>query len=130
MAQKHNESERQGKSSLLNQIPVDFAETAKKRFEELADAQTELFEQFQEANKRWLDRAQAEANLASEFVSKLSSVRSIPDAMTTCQDWGTRRFEMMTEDAKHVLDDTQKFMQTGAHMLANGFGSKSLGINT
>ena len=130
MAQKETQSERQDKVSLLNQIPVDFAETAKKRFKELADVQTELFEQFQEVNKRWLDRAQAEANLASDFVSKLSLARSIPDAMTACQDWGTRRFEMVADDAKHVLDDTQKFMQTGAHMLANGFGSKSLGIST
>jgi len=130
VAQKETQTERQDKVSLLNQIPVDFAETAKKQFKELADAQTELFEQFQEVNKRWLDRAQAEANLASEFVSKLLSARSIPDAMSACQDWGTRRFEMVADDAKHVLDDTQKFMQTSAHALANGFGSKSPGIST
>jgi hypothetical protein len=60
------------------------------------------------------------------IASVVSSARSIPDAMAACQDWGARRFEMMAEEAKHVLNDTQKFMQMGAHILASGFGSKSL----
>jgi Phasin protein len=130
MAQSESQSERQDKAFQANQIPVDFAETAKRRFSELADVQTELVERFQEANKRWLDRAQAEANLAVEFVSKLSSARSIPDATAACQEWGSRRFELMAEDAAHVLDDTQTLMRTSAHLLANAFGSKSLGIST
>lgn len=130
MAQKENRSEQEDKFSLLNQSPADFAETAKKRLEELAGMQTEMFERLQEANKQWLDRVQAEANLASEFASKLSSARSVPDAMAACQEWGARRFEMMTEDAKHILDNTQKFMQAGAHIFADGFGSKGLGLGT
>jgi len=130
VAQKERQSEQQSKALLLSQIPIDFAETAKNRFKGLANVQSELIEQFQETNRHWLDRAQAEANLASEFVSKLSLARSIPDAMTACQDWGSRRFEMMAEDAKHVLDDTQKFMQVGAHMLADGFASKVPGISS
>lgn len=129
MVQKEGQGERRG-NSLLNRMPIDFAEAAKKRFEELTDVQSELFSRFQDTNKQWLDRVQAEAALSSEFVSKLSSARSIPDAVTVCQEWSTRRFEMMAEDAKHVLDDTQKFMQTGAHILASGFASKSAAIST
>jgi hypothetical protein len=127
VAQKERQSERQDKASLLNQLPVDFAETANEQLEEFADVQTELLARFEEANKWWLDRVQAEANFTSDVVSKLSSARSIPDAITACQDWSARRFEMMAEDASHILDDTQKFMQMGAHILASGFGSKSLG---
>jgi Phasin protein len=121
VAQKVSQSERQETGSLLSEIPADFAETAMRRFEECANAQTELFEQFQETNKQWLDRMQAEANLASEFVSKLSSAWSISDAMPAYQEWGTRRCEIMAEDAKHALDNMQKFIQTGADMLASGF---------
>ena len=124
MAQKERQSERQDKASL---VPVDFAETANKQLEEFADVQTELLARFEEANKWWLDRVQAEANFTSDVVSKLSSARSIPDAITACQDWSARRFEMMAEDATHILEDTQKFMQMGAHILASGFVSKSLG---
>jgi hypothetical protein len=31
---------------------------------------------------------------------------------------------MLTEDAKHLFDDTQKFMQTGARLFANGWATK------
>ena len=59
------------------------------------------------------------SELRFQLASKLTAARSIPDAMTACQEWG-RRFEMMAEDGKHLLSDTQKFMETGAHLLANG----------
>ena len=31
---------------------------------------------------------------------------------------------MMAEDTKHALDNAQKFIQIGAHMLTNGFALK------
>jgi hypothetical protein len=49
-------------------------------------------------------RMQTEANLASEFGSKLAAARSIPNAMIACQESATRRFEMMAEDRKHATD--------------------------
>ena len=64
MVQKEGQGERRG-NSLLNRMPIDFAEAAKKRFEELTDVQSELFSR----HKQWLDRVQAEAALSSEFVS-------------------------------------------------------------
>lgn len=119
MAQKESQSGQFGKVSFFNQNSVEFAEMAKKRFEEFSGVQSELFQRFQEAGKQWLDRIQAEANFASEFASNLASARSIPDVLTACQECGARRFAMMADDAKHALDDMQKFMQTGARMLAN-----------
>ncbi len=60
----------------------DFAANAKKRMEGFAKAQAELFENWQETNRQWLERVQVESNLASEFASKLTASRSIPEAMT------------------------------------------------
>jgi len=74
----------------------------------------------QETNRQWFDRAQAEANLASEFASKLTAARSIPEAMATCQEWTSRRFEMMAEDGKHLFADTQKFMEAAARLVPTG----------
>jgi hypothetical protein len=68
-------------------------------------------------NQQWLDRIQAEASLASELASKLTAARSVPDAITAYQNWGSRRFEMMAEDTKHLWDDTQKFIQVSARVL-------------
>ena len=99
---------------------VDFTAHAKKRMEGFANAQAELFQNWQEANRQCLERVQVESNLASQFASKLTASRSIPEAMTAYQDWMTSHFEMMAEDAKHLMDKTQKFIQASAHVFANG----------
>ena len=106
-------------AALLDFAPAEFAAAAQRQFYELAGAQTRLFHVMQETTQHWLDRAQAETTLASEFTSKLSSAKSIPDAITVCQNWGSRRFEMMAEDARHVVDDAQKFMQMSTGIVAS-----------
>ena len=120
MAQKESHTERAEKSSYANPMPTEFAEMGKKRIEEFVNTQTELLERLQEMNRQWFDRAQSEANLASEFASKLTAARSIPEAMATYQEWTSRRFEMMAEDGKHLLADTQKFMEAATRLLPNG----------
>lgn len=130
MVQNESQSKQAATNPLLREIPIEFTEAAKKNFEEFANVQTELLDQFQEAQKQWLDRMQVEANLASEFVAKLSSARSIPDAMTACQEWGARRFEMASKDAQQALDNAQKFLKAGTHLYANGAAAKSLGLSS
>jgi len=127
MAQK--ESRASETSSLFNPIPAEFAAAGKKRFEDFVNSQSELFGQIQDANRQWLDRVRTEANLTSEFATKLTAARSIPDAMTACQDWTARRFELMAEDGRHLLADTQKFIETGARLLSNGWLTKG-GLST
>ncbi|HEY2528514.1 MAG TPA: phasin family protein [Xanthobacteraceae bacterium] len=120
----------QYKSGLSNLIAADFAATTQKRMQGFADAQTELVKQCQDANRYWLDRIEAEVNIASEFAVKLTAARSIPEAITACQGWGSHRLEMMAEDSRHFRDDTQKFMQTGMRLIANGWQSEGPGIST
>jgi hypothetical protein len=117
MARYESRSERRDKQS-LHKSPAGVQTVF---FKGVADIPNDLFGRVQDANMRWIGRARAEAGLASELISKLSSARSLSDAMNAYQDWGTRRFEMIAEDAKHVLDDTQTFMQAGVQMLTNGF---------
>ena len=100
------------KFAVFNLTPANLAVEAKRRIEEFADAQTKQLDKLQETNRLWLDRMQAEANLASEFALKLAAARSLPEAMFTCQDWGKRRVEMMAEDTKHLLDDTQTLLRS------------------
>ena len=120
MAQKETHTERTEKSSPSNLVPAQFAAMGKERIEAFVKAQTELLDQLQETNRQWFERMHSEANLASELASKLTSVRSIPDAMGACQEWTSRRFEMMAEDGKHLLADYQKLMEMSAHLLSNG----------
>ena len=118
------------KSTLPNLMPAEFAAMGKKRLEELTKAQTELLNKVEETNRKWFERMQSEANLASEFTSKLTAARSIPDAMLACQEWTSRRFEMIADDGKHLLAGTQKFMETGARLVSNGWLSNRPGAST
>jgi len=111
---------RAGKAFPFSFDSGEFAALGKKRMEAFVNAQTELLDEIQETNRRWMDRFQSEANLASEFASKLSGARSIPDAMAVSRDWATRYFQMLAEDGRHFADDTRKLMETGARMFANG----------
>jgi predicted phage tail protein len=129
-SQRQSQSGHGEKSSLFGLMPAEFAVIGKKRVEDFAKAQTELFDTVQETNRQWLDRIQAEADLASEFAARLTAARSIPDAMTAYQDWTTRRFAMMAEDGKHLLADTQKFIEKGARLLSNGGLTKGDGPST
>jgi hypothetical protein len=98
----------------------EFIGTAKKRIRELADIQRELFEILQETNRSWLERMQMEASLISELSDKLAGAHSIPETMTICQEWASRRMDLATEDAKHLLSYTQAFTETGARLLSGG----------
>ena len=103
-------------TSLFDMVPTDFAEMAKKRAADFADAQTELIGKLQEANVQWFGRMQVEAKLASEFASKLAAAGSIPNAMTTCQKWTSEWVKMMSEDQQHLLADCRMFAETSARL--------------
>jgi hypothetical protein len=101
-------------------MPSGLAAMGKKSMEELAKAQAELFSALQETHRHWFDRMQSETRLASEFAEEVTSAGSIPDAVAACQDWVSRRVEMMVDDNKHLLAHSQKVMRTGAQFLSNG----------
>lgn len=109
------------KPSSLNPAPLAIAAMAKKRFEELAEVQSDLLEEIREANQNWLDRMQSEATLASEFSSKLTASHSIADTTTACQEWAKRRMELFTEDSQRLMTNSQKFMGKAAQFLSNGW---------
>src|SRR5579872_175025 len=83
----------------------EFATLGKKRMEHFVHVQTELLDDFQASNRHWLDRIQSEANLASEFASKLTSARTIPDAVAVSREWATQYLAMLSEDGKQLAED-------------------------
>jgi hypothetical protein len=47
--------------------------------------------------------------------------RSIPETGAVYQEWANRHIELLAEDAKRLVADTEKFMEAGAHLLGNGW---------
>jgi len=123
MAQTEAYSE-QPKFPFFNLAPQEFAAFGQKRIEDFVAGQSALLNDLQETNREWLDRIQVEANENTECLSKLTAARSIPDAMTACQEWANRWFEMMSEDRKHLLADYQKLAEAGARLVSKSWASK------
>jgi hypothetical protein len=121
MAQKQPGGERLEMPLPPNLTPAELAETGKKRMEEFLHAQSEFLETLQQTNRQWLDRIQAETAFVSEFTSKLSTMRSLPEAMAACQDYTKRWFEMMAEDGEHLLADSKALMETGVRLMSDGW---------
>ena len=94
---------------------------AKKRFEHLAEVQSDMLQEIRHANKTWLDRLQSEATLASELAGKLAESHSASDTTAACQDWAKRRMELFAEDSKRLMTDSQKFMEKAGRLLSTGW---------
>ncbi len=113
--------------------PSGLAALGKKNMEEFAKAQSDLLSTMQDAHRRWFDRMKSEAKLASEFAHKVTNCRSIPDAVAACQEWAGRHFEMMADDSRHLLTDSQKVVERSARLLSEGLfpnGHGSVGMES
>jgi hypothetical protein len=120
MAHKEGYAERAGRAAAPNLLVFpEMAEMGKKRIENFVDAQRELLNQLQETNRQWFDRMQSEAKVASDFANKVMGARSIPDAVSACQEWANRQMEMTAEDAKRLFADGQKFIEASTRLLAS-----------
>jgi hypothetical protein len=139
MAQKGTSVERSVKSATPDVVHVELAEIGKKGVDAFIHMQRELCDTLGEMNREWFARAQAEANLASELATRLTTARSVPDTAIMCQEWAGRRMEMFAEnsrrfvadsqrfmeDSRKFLADSQKFMEASARFLSGGVGRRS-----
>lgn len=104
---------------------TDLIATTKKQFDDFTATQSDLLEKVRDTNRQWFERMQSEMTLAATFSTKLIGARSLPEAINTYQEWTHRRLEMAVEDTKHLMNDTQRFMQAGTHLLGNGWQSRT-----
>lgn len=103
----------------LQSLPLQFAEMGRKQFETMIEAQKQFLEAAEEMNRTWVAHTQLEANLVSDFIGKLASVRSLPDAASACQESMSRQLQVFTDDSRRLLHSGEKFMEAGAQALSN-----------
>ena len=85
--------------------------------ERFGQFQAELISKIQEVHHHWLERAQAEAALATEFAAKMSAARSFPEAANVCQEWASRRLKLASEDANYALSAGRSLMEAGTRLM-------------
>jgi hypothetical protein len=117
----HAETHSGGENFSVSNVTLPaLAALGKKNIDEMVKAQSELLSTMQDAHRRWFDRMQSEAQLASEFTRKVTNCHSIPDAVAACQEWTGRQLEMMADDSRHLLTDSRKVMERSARLLSDG----------
>ena len=75
-------------------------ERGQEQAEAMLGMQKELFEACDQASRAWLDRVKSEMDLWTGLATKLSSTRSLPDALGTYQQCVTQRMQMAAEDGR------------------------------
>jgi hypothetical protein len=121
MAINESLSEQMESVTPFSLIPSVFITMGRKQIRECVKAHSELVDRFQEVNRNWLDHLRSEADLSSEFASKMTAARSIPDVAALLLEWNKRHMERAALDAKHVLADTQKIMEVGDRLMPGGW---------
>ena len=104
-------------------LPSELLDVAKKQIESLLEVQKELMQTLEGINHELFNRAKKEAELASEFVGKLASARSVPDATTTYQEWATKEMELLAADRRQMFAHGEKIMQASRRLFSNGMPS-------
>jgi len=106
MAKNENHSEQMEGVTPFSLIPRAFIMIGRRQIHECVKVHSELVDRFQEANRNWLDHLRSEADLSTEFASKMSAARSIPDVAALVLELNKRHMEMAKVDSKRVLADT------------------------
>jgi Phasin protein len=121
MPQTGPQAERPAQSTTPKVFPAGLAMAGKRRVEDMIDLQTEVFDYLQEVNRNWFAHIHSEAAIASEIANKLTEARSMPETATLYREWANRRMELFAEDGKRLIADTEKLLETGARLLADGW---------
>lgn len=109
-------------SPMAGVLPAEIVEMGKQRVEALMEIQQELFDVFQEINQAWFDRARSAATINSELIAKLTTARTMPETADAYQQCVGKRMEMLVEDGRRLLADSQKIVSVGSKFLTNGSG--------
>jgi hypothetical protein len=104
-------------TALVHPEIIDFT---RKRMEALLEVQKEFMQTLEGFNRDLFSHAKAEAELVSEFMGKLTTVRSIPDATTAYQQWASREMELLAQDGRNMFANGEKLLQASRRLFANG----------
>ena len=103
-----------------NPMPTDVLRMGEARTEAMLAMQKDLVNVFEKISRTWAARIKSEADLWSEFATKISTAGSPPNALEACQHCMTLRMQMAAEDGRQLLDDSQQIMGAITRAMTNG----------
>jgi Phasin protein len=108
---------------LPNFMSPDVAGIGKKQFETLAAVQKEFLGALNKANQAWIDCFNEDAALTSNFIKKVTTAGSIPEAAAAYQEWARQQMELFSRQARKIFEETQDFNKAWSQIVGNGKGT-------
>jgi hypothetical protein len=94
----------------ISQMPIDAGMALQK----------ELLNAYEEAGRIWLARMKSEVELWSELAAKLTTVRSVPEALEAYNESVSQEMQMTAEDGKRLLHECEQISQKITNAVSNG----------
>ena len=110
-------------SATAKQQVADFSKFGEAQAEATLAMQKELIDTYEQISRAWMARLKSEADLWSELATKISGVRSVPDALGAYQECVAQRMQLISDDGRRLLEDSQKIMNTVTRAMSNGWPS-------
>jgi hypothetical protein len=98
----------------------DITKIGKQNLDTLASIQKQILGALAKANQEWIDCTNQEAKLASTFVQKVTTTKSIPEATAAYQEWVSQQIELLSSQTRKAIDATQDFTKACAQIVSNG----------
>jgi len=112
-------------SGAAGAAPENFFKFGQERTEATLGIQKELLEAYEQASRAWLARVQSEVDLWSDLATRLSTTRSIPDALGAYQETVAQRLQMATDDGRRMATECQDIMEKITRSLTKGWPGAS-----
>jgi phosphoenolpyruvate-protein kinase (PTS system EI component) len=96
-----------------------FAETQKKISDAMLQTNEEFLKAFEEIRHDIMCCAAAEAELCLQLTKKLSTVKSVPEAMAAYQEWLTKSMTARLQDVSRISSQYQKFISNSTQLFWN-----------
>ena len=125
MAQINGRTEDTWELPVPSFVPGELAEIGKKRIVAIVEMQKAFLDTIESINQAWFERAKSEASLASELVTKLTAARSVPETASIYQECMGKRMDLLADDSRRLLADSQRFINLSAQFLTNGAAGES-----
>ena len=108
-------------SGAAGAAPESILNFGREQTEATLGIQKELLETYEQASRAWLARVQSEVELWSDLATRLSTTRSLPDALGAYQETVAQRLQMATDDGRHMATECQEIMEKITRSLTKGW---------
>jgi hypothetical protein len=105
--------------------PSSFLQPGNLPTDAMLHLQKELLEAYEQASRAWVARVRSEVELWSELASRMTTLRSAPEAMQAYQECLAERMQMGAEDGRRLAKQCEELMQRITRSFLNGWPTAS-----